>query len=133
MTIVDAVASDTRFSIFRTAVDRAGLTPTLAQESTITLFAPTDAAFANLPAGMVDMLYDHPVVLKRILHYHLAPGSICREKAALSISTPSIAGLDLSVRLVEGTMMVNRARVLETVPATNGLVHAIDAVLIPSI
>lgn len=138
MTVVDVALSNPDFSTLAAAIQAAGLAETLAGPGPYTVFAPTNAAFAALPAGELDslLLPENKDKLVKILSYHVIPGSV--GSAALpaeadATATASINNLDLSVRVAaDGTPMVNQAKITQAdIPASNGVIHVIDTVLIP--
>lgn len=132
--IMDIVAADGRFDTLETAIKAANLADTVASaDNTFTVFAPTDAAFAALPAGVLDTLLADPEgALTNVLLYHVVPGEN-RAAAVLSadmLSTAQGASLDVSVR--DGAAYVNDSQITVTdIEAKNGVVHVIDAVLVP--
>lgn len=133
--IVDTAAAAPQFSTLVTAIKAAGLADTLKGAGPFTVFAPTNAAFAKLPAGTVKALLNSPQRLKEILTYHVIPGKITA-KQAMSMRTPTspptVEGKTLRVTTRGGTVMVNGARVVKAnIMADNGVIHAIDTVLIP--
>lgn len=130
-----AVASGAgQFKTLLAAATAAGLVPTLQSAGPFTVFAPTDAAFAALPAGTVDTLLkpENRKQLASVLTYHVVPGK--------TLST-ALAGKQLSVATVQGAtvaidgrkgVMVNGAKVISAdVAASNGVIHVIDKVLMP--
>jgi uncharacterized surface protein with fasciclin (FAS1) repeats len=138
MTVVDVAMSNPDFSTLVAAVQAAGLAETLSGPGPFTVFAPTNEAFAALPAGELDslLLPENKDKLVRILSYHVVPGTVMSADIpaeADAASTASVNNLDLSVRLTaDGKAMVNQATVTQAdIPASNGVVHVIDTVLIP--
>jgi uncharacterized surface protein with fasciclin (FAS1) repeats len=132
--IMDIVAADGRFDTLETAIKAANLADTVASaDNTFTVFAPTDAAFAALPAGVLDTLLADPEgALTNVLLYHVVPGEN-RAAAVLGadmLSTAQGASLDVSVR--DGAAYVNDSQITVTdIEAKNGVIHVIDAVLVP--
>jgi transforming growth factor-beta-induced protein len=134
--IMDIVASDSRFSTLEAAVKAAGLADTLASaNNTFTVFAPTDAAFAALPAGLVGQLLQDPAGdLTQILLYHVVPGNLDSGVVLGSSSLATAQGGTLNVNLRNGSPYVNDSMIVITdIPAKNGIIHVIDAVLVPDI
>jgi transforming growth factor-beta-induced protein len=134
--IMDIVAADDRFDTLEAAVKAAGLADTLASANNrFTVFAPTDAAFAALPAGLVgELLQDPGGALTQILLYHVVPGSLDSGTVLASSSLATAQGGTLSVNLRDGNPYVNDSMIIITdIPAKNGIIHVIDAVLVPDI
>jgi len=138
-TIAQLLANNNNFTILRAAVQAADpvVLNTLADPNAeITFFAPTDAAFNELPALVVTYLRENPNLLTPILRYHAANGE--RTTADLSQNVAQLPSLDrdhlLTIRVVNDNIFVDQARLLQAdVSAANGVVHAIDSVLIPPI
>jgi transforming growth factor-beta-induced protein len=130
--IVDTAVADGRFTTLVAAVQAAGLAETLSGEGTFTVFAPTDDAFAKLPAGTVEALLADPEALTNILLYHVADG---REMAADVLGMEKVAtlqGKSIMVKQDMGNVYLNDAQVLITdILTSNGVIHVIDTVLIP--
>jgi uncharacterized surface protein with fasciclin (FAS1) repeats len=134
-TIVDVAVEDGRFSTLVTAVDSAGLAETLSGPGPFTVFAPTDSAFAALPEGTVsDLLQsENEDQLRNILLYHVASGSVMAADVTAMDSVETMQGSMLPVTVSDdGTVMIGEATVVATdVEADNGVIHVIDAVLMP--
>lgn len=137
--IVDIAASNGNFNTLVAAVQAAGLEDTLRSEGPFTVFAPTDAAFAALPAGTVEslLLPENKDTLVSILTYHVLPGAVA---AADVLGTKqNVATVNGQTVLVDGTggkygaaVRVNDANVTAAdILATNGVIHVIDKVLLP--
>jgi uncharacterized surface protein with fasciclin (FAS1) repeats len=132
MNIVQTAISDGRFETLAAAVKAAGLVETLQGAGPFTVFAPTDEAFAKLPAGTVEGLLKDIPALTRILTYHVASGKLMAADVAKMKSINTVSGLSLSVRLHGGKVMINDSQVIiADVEASNGVIHAIDTVLLP--
>lgn len=131
--IVDtAVAA--KFNTLVAAVKAAGLVDTLKGPGPFTVLAPTDEAFANLPAGALDDLLkpQNKAKLQAVLKQHVIAGSHLSPAVARMSSARTLNGQDVVIRATDGVMMVGSARVVKAdVHATNGVIHAIDAVLLP--
>jgi uncharacterized surface protein with fasciclin (FAS1) repeats len=128
--IVDTAVAAGNFKTLVAAVQAAGLVDTLKGKGPFTVFAPTDAAFAKIPKADLDALLKDKAKLTAILTYHVVPAQV---KAAdvKAGDAPTVNGKTLSVR-TEGGVMVNNAKVIKVdVMASNGVIHAIDTVLIP--
>ena len=134
--IVDVAADNGSFETLLAAVDAAGLTSTLDDEdASLTLFAPTDAAFAALPEGTVDALLADPDTLAAILTYHVVAGSVdsqtAQTLAGTAVETVNGAKVALTIR-EDAYLYVNEAKVeIYDVEAANGVIHVIDTVLLP--
>ncbi len=115
------------------ALEAAGLADALEGAGPFTIFAPTDAAFAALPAGALDQLLQNPTgQLTQILLFHVLPGRVMAEDVENGMQATTQQGKAVTFEEADGSVKVNGANV--TVPdieATNGVVHAIDAVILP--
>ena len=132
--IVDTAISAGSFKTLVIAVQRAGLVDTLKSKGPFTVFAPTDAAFAKLPAGTLDALLKDPVKLAAILKYHVVAGKVMAADVikgnGAKPTTLNGAALDITVK--GGKVYVNGAMVTAAdVGASNGVIHVIDAVVLP--
>ncbi len=133
--IVEIAASAGSFNTLVAAVKAAGLVETLQGEGPFTLFAPTDEAFAKLPAGTVEDLLkpENKEKLQAILTYHVVPGRVMAEDVAGLSSATTVQGQSLRVSIENGTPMVDNAKIIQTdIDASNGVIHVIDSVVIPS-
>lgn len=131
--IVDTAIAAGDFSTLVTAVQAAGLEDTLRGEGPFTVFAPTDAAFAALPAGTLDSLLADPDALADILLYHVVSGEVLAEDVVGLDSATAANGDSIAIEVVDGTVVLNgSANVTATdIMATNGVIHVIDAVILP--
>lgn len=130
--IVDTAAANGNFKTLLAAVEAAGLTSTLKGPGPFTVFAPTDAAFAALPAGTVDGLLKDPAKLKDILLYHVVSGQVLAADAAKLTEAKTVQGGTLPIVASGGSVTVGGAKVVTAdVRASNGVIHVIDKVLIP--
>ena len=133
MDIVDvAVAND--FNTLVTAVQAAGLVETLQGPGPFTVFAPTDEAFAKLPAGTVEslLLPENKDQLVAILTYHVVPGRVDAAQVVNLQSANTVQGAAVQIDVEGGTVRVNDATITATdIEASNGIVHVIDSVLLP--
>ena len=103
-------------------------------EGPFTVFAPTDAAFAKLPAGTVDDLLKpaNKAKLVAILTYHVVPGKVMAAQAATLTSAKTVNSASLTIRATDGKVMIDNATVTATdIAASNGVIHVIDTVLLP--
>ncbi|MFT7580159.1 MAG: putative surface protein with fasciclin (FAS1) repeats [Myxococcota bacterium] len=130
--IVDTAASTGKFTTLLTAATAAGLVDTLKSAGPFTVFAPTDAAFAKLPKGTVEALLKDPAKLKSILLYHVVPGKVMAAQAVKLTSAKTAQGSEIKLKVVDGKLMINGATVTGAdVKASNGVIHVIDAVILP--
>ena len=132
--IVDTAVNAGQFKTLAAALQAAGLVDTLKSEGPFTVFAPTDAAFAALPAGTLDSLLkpENRQKLIAILTYHVVPGRVTAAQVAGMESAKTVQGGALAIHTSGGAVTVNDAHVVGTdVLASNGVIHVIDKVLIP--
>jgi uncharacterized surface protein with fasciclin (FAS1) repeats len=132
--IVGVAVEAGSFETLVAAVKAAGLVETLQGDGPFTVFAPTDAAFAKLPAGTVEALLADPAALRSVLLYHVVPGRVMAADVIRSGGgTPATAqGQSLTIRVVNGEVMVDGAKVQTAdVGASNGVIHVIDTVVLP--
>ena len=130
--IVDIAASNGNFTTLVVAVQAAGLVDTLKSEGPFTVFAPTDDAFAKLPAGTVEALLADPEALAAILTYHVVPGAVTSDQLAgqrLSVATVNGANVHIDGR--DGVTVENANVTTADIIASNGVIHVIDSVLLP--
>jgi transforming growth factor-beta-induced protein len=133
-TIVDIAISDERFSTLVTAVVTAELAETLSSEGPFTVFAPTNDAFAALPEGTVEslLLPENKQLLTDILLYHVVPGKVMAADVVELTSATTALGADISIKVEMGNVFINDAQVIITdIEASNGVIHVIDAVILP--
>ena len=130
-TIVEVASSNGSFKTLVAAVKAAGLADTLSGKGPFTVFAPTDAAFAKLPAGTVDALLKDIPKLKAILTYHVVAGSVMAKDVKTGM-VPTVNGQSLDVKADAKGVTVNGAKVTAVdVAASNGVIHVIDTVVLP--
>jgi len=134
-TIVGVAADSGSFNTLVQAIEAAGLSETLSADASYTVFAPTDAAFEALPEGTLEQLLlpENQEVLTQILTYHVLPQEIPAAEV-MSGDVETVAGSPLTVNVDDatGNVSVNDAAVVQTdVQASNGVIHAIDQVLLP--
>ena len=134
-TIVDIAASNEQFSILVAAVQAAGLAETLSGEGPFTVFAPTNEAFAALPAGTLDslLLPENQQQLTDILLYHVVPGKVMAENVVGLTEAPTALGQNINVKVEDGQVLLNDnvQVVITDIETSNGVIHVIDAVLLP--
>jgi uncharacterized surface protein with fasciclin (FAS1) repeats len=132
--IVDTAIAAGSFNTLAKALTAAGLVETLKGKGPFTVFAPTDDAFAKLPAGTLEDLLkpENKEKLKSILTYHVVSGKL---KAAAVIKLKTIKTVndqELKITVKDGTVMVDNAKVTKTdIMCSNGVIHVIDAVVLP--
>ena len=134
MDIVDLAVADGRFGTLVAAVQAAGLVDTLKGEGPFTVFAPTDEAFAKLPAGTVEELLkpENKQKLTDILLYHVLPGKVAASDVTDGLIADSALGTSLFFKVDMGKAYVNEAQIVTTdIQASNGVIHVIDTVILP--
>ena len=134
MSIVDIAAGDSNFKTLVAALTAADLVETLAGDGPFTVFAPTDAAFAKLPAGTVEELLkpENKDTLVQVLTYHVVPGNVLAADVSKLTSADTVAEIPLTVKVDMGKVMINDATVTTAdIIASNGVIHVIDSVLLP--
>lgn len=130
--IVEVASSNPDFSTLVTAIEAAGLVETLQGEGPFTVFAPTNDAFAAIPEEDLNALLGDPEALSEILLYHVVEGAVTADQVVELTSATTVQGSDVSVSANGDTVMVGDATVITTdVMASNGVIHAIDTVLMP--
>ena len=133
MDIVDTAVANGSFTTLATALTAAGLVETLKGEGPFTVFAPTDAAFAALPAGTVEDLLkpENKDQLVAVLTYHVVPGKVMSTDLTEGMTAATVNGKDITITL-EGGPKVNGAVIsAPDVAASNGVIHVIDSVILP--
>jgi uncharacterized surface protein with fasciclin (FAS1) repeats len=131
--IVQTAVAAGRFDTLVSLVERAGLARTLSGRGPFTVFAPTDAAFAKVPASTLAALEEDRAALRRVLLYHVAGGRYRAKRVARVRSIETLAGERVPVRTHDGAVRVGGARVVQAdVRASNGVIHAINRVLVPA-
>jgi uncharacterized surface protein with fasciclin (FAS1) repeats len=132
--IVDTAVAAGQFKTLATALGEAGLVDTLKGPGPFTVFAPTDDAFAKLPAGTVENLLkpENKDELTAILTYHVVPGRVMAAEVVKLNEAKTLNGKMLKVTVKGSTVMINDAKVTATdVVASNEVIHVIDSVLLP--
>ena len=131
--IVEVASSAGSFTTLIQAVQAAGLQETLEGPGPFTVFAPTDEAFAKLPAGTVESLLADTAQLTKVLTYHVVSGKVMAADVQSLSSAPTVEGSELAIDASSGSVKVNDATVTQAdIEADNGVIHVIDTVLIPS-
>lgn len=132
--IVDTAVSAGSFNTLAKALQAADLVDTLKGPGPFTVFAPTDAAFAKLPAGTLESLLkpENKAKLQRILKYHVVSGKVMAADVTKLGSAKAVSGDSITVKVQGGGVMVDEARVVKTdIQASNGVIHVIDTVILP--
>ncbi len=132
--IVDTAVAAGQFKTLATALTQAGLVSTLKGSGPFTVFAPTDAAFAKLPAGTVEDLLkpENKDKLTAILTYHVVPGKVMAADVTKLQQAKTVNGKELKVSTKGSGVMINDASVTQTdIAASNGVIHVVDTVILP--
>jgi uncharacterized surface protein with fasciclin (FAS1) repeats len=132
--IVDVAASAGSFETLAAALKAADLVDTRKGPGPFTVFAPTDDAFAKLPAGTLDSLLqpENKAKLKSILSYHVVPGRVLAADVVKLDSAKTVQGQSVTIAAADGSVKIDGATVVKAdVPASNGVIHVIDAVILP--
>ena len=130
--IVDTAVAAGSFKTLAAALDAAGLVETLKGPGPFTVFAPTDAAFAQLPAGTVDGLLKDKTKLTSILTYHVVPGKVMAADVIKLDGAKTVNGQSVTIKVVDGKVRVDNATVTQAdIETSNGVIHVIDTVLMP--
>jgi uncharacterized surface protein with fasciclin (FAS1) repeats len=128
--IVDVAAKAGNFKTLVAAVQAAGLVDTLKGAGPFTVFAPTDEAFAKLPKARLDALLADKGALTKVLTYHVVPGKVMAANVKAG-KVPTVNGQSITIKTAGG-VMVDGAKVVATdIAASNGVIHAIDSVILP--
>ncbi len=133
--IVDTAVAAGSFKTLAKALQAAGLVDTLKGKGPFTVFAPTDEAFAKLPAGTLDTLLkpENKAQLQRILTSHVVAGRVMAADVVKTNSAKAVSGEALTIGSGEGGVTVNDAKVVKTdIAASNGVIHVIDSVIVPN-
>lgn len=130
--IVDTAVAAGSFKTLAAALQATGLVETLKGKGPFTVFAPTDEAFAKLPAGTVEALLKDKAKLTQILLYHVVPGNVMAKDVVKLKSAKTAQGTAVKINVSGGKVMVDNANVVKTDIATsNGVIHVIDSVILP--
>lgn len=129
--IVDTAIAAGDFQTLVKALQAAGLVETLQGEGPFTVFAPTDEAFAKLPAGTLEGLLADKAKLTAVLTYHVVPGQVMAADVVKLSSAKTVQGQNIAIDTRSG-VKVNGANVVKTdITTSNGVIHVIDAVILP--
>ena len=120
------------FKTLATALEAAGLVETLQGKGPFTVFAPTDEAFAKLPEGTVEALLKDKKKLSDVLTYHVVPGKVMAADVVKLKEAKTVQGQNVKVTVADGKVKVDNANVVKTdIECGNGVIHVIDAVILP--
>lgn len=132
--IVDTAVAAGSFKTLVAAVKAAGLVDTLKGKGPFTVFAPTDEAFAKLPAGTVEKLLkpENKKMLTDILTYHVVAGKVMAADVK-TMEAKTVQGSSAAIKVADGKVTIDKANVVKTdIEASNGVIHVIDAVIMPA-
>ncbi len=130
--IVDTAVAAGDFNTLVTAVKAAGLVETLKGEGPFTVFAPTDAAFAKVPTDTLNALLADKAALANVLTYHVVAGNVMAANVVKLTSAVTVQGQAVSIAVKDDKVYVDGAQVVATdIKASNGVIHVIDAVILP--
>jgi uncharacterized surface protein with fasciclin (FAS1) repeats len=130
--IVETAVAAGSFKTLATALEATGLVETLKGSGPFTVFAPTDEAFAKLPADTLEALLKDTQKLKGILLYHVVAGKVTAKEVMKLKSAKTVQGSSATISLRDGKVMVDAANVVTTdIMASNGVIHVIDSVILP--
>jgi uncharacterized surface protein with fasciclin (FAS1) repeats len=132
--LVETATNAGKFKTLIKAVQAAELTDILTTSDVYTVFAPTDEAFDKLPGGAIESLLQDIPKLKKILCYHVAFGDVRSDDLAQIEEVPTVEGSVIAIESQSGKVKLNDANVIQKdILADNGVIHAIDSVLMPAI
>ena len=130
--IVDTAIAAGQFKTLVTAVKAAGLVDTLKGDGPFTVFAPTDEAFAKIPKDKLEALLSDKKALTAVLTYHVVSGKVMAADVVKLDSAKTVQGKSLAIAVKDGQVTLNGVRVVKTdIVCKNGVIHVIDAVLLP--
>ena len=131
--IADTASEAANFKTFTRALTEAGLIDKLKEPGPFTVFAPTDEAFAKLPAGTLDSWLQNKAALTKILTYHVVPGKVMVKDLTMYSEAKTVLGEPVRVNTgsTVGVVVETSLVVKADIPATNGVIHAIDKVMMP--
>lgn len=130
--IVETAAGSKQFSTLVSLVKKAGLVKTLSGKTNYTVFAPTNAAFAKVPKKTLNMLLENKSLLRKVLLYHVLPGKVPASKVLETESAKTAEGAEVQFSVRGKSAFVNESKIVKTdIGCSNGIIHVINAVLIP--
>jgi uncharacterized surface protein with fasciclin (FAS1) repeats len=130
--IVETAAGNPQFSTLVSLVEKAGLAGTLSGSKPYTVFAPTNAAFAKVPKKTLNMLLGDKAMLRKVLLYHVLPGKVPASKVLKTKSATTAEGAKVQFSVRGKSAFVNESKIVKTdIECSNGIIHVINAVLIP--
>lgn len=130
--IVDVAVANGGFTTLVTAIKAAGLVDTLKGAGPFTVFAPTDAAFAKVPTETLNALLADKAALANVLTYHVVAGKVMAADVVTLSQATTVQGQNVMIEVRDGKVFVDNAQVVMTdVAASNGVIHVIDAVILP--
>ena len=130
--IIETARAAGNFNTLLAAVEAAGLTDALSGDGPFTVFAPTDEAFAQIPADQLQGLLEDTETLTAILTYHVVSGAVTSGEVVLLNSATTLQGSDVTITVTDGGVQVDEANVIAVdIEASNGVIHVIDAVITP--
>ncbi len=130
--IVDTAVEAGTFETLLAAATAAGLVDTLKSDGPFTIFAPTDEAFAALPAGTVEGLLEDIPTLTAILTYHVVPGKVMSGDLSDGMMAATVNGADVTIGTMGGVKVDGASVIAADIVASNGVIHVIDQVILPS-
>lgn len=131
--IVDTAVAAGNFTTLAKALKSAGLVDTLKGPGPFTVFAPTDEAFAKLPAGALEALMKDKTKLAAVLTYHVVPGKVMASDVVKVDSAKTVNGKSVKIKVAGSSVTVDGAKVVKTdIACSNGVIHVIDSVILPS-
>ena len=129
---MQVAASNPQFSTLVSLVKKAGLVGALEGPGKLTVFAPTNAAFAAVPKATLAKLAANKALLIKVLEYHVVKGEVLASQVVKLHSAKTLEGASVAIRVSGGSVYVNKAKVIKTnVKASNGVIHVINGVLLP--
>lgn len=130
--IVETAQSAGKFNTLLTAAKAAGLVDTLKSKGPLTVFAPTDEAFAKIPAEKLNAVLKNKELLTAILKYHVVPGKVMASEVVNLKNAKTALGKAVGVNVTGSTVRIGNAKVIKTdIECSNGVIHVIDTVLLP--
>ena len=130
--IVDTAVAAGSFNTLVAAVKQAGLVDTLKSKGPMTVFAPTDAAFAKIPKDQLNAILADKALLTKVLTYHVVAGKLMAADVKPG-PVKTVQGNNMMVSMDGGNVMVDQAKVIKTdIAASNGVIHVIDSVIVPN-